>query len=444
MAAAAAAATDDDDDMGLDDTDAAAADANVGGTTTTAETWTVSVWTDPGKEVEDGAPPLWERRLVTPNIKLVRGGDLEGISRGGGAGGPPGDGAADYPAANAHVDANANTSSFDASAYFASLRTRRDGRVALLTAKELPSTQNLVQENTPSAAATAAAAAAAALPPGVVCVADLQVNGRGRGGNVWTSPPGCLMFSLLTTHKEGRTLPFLQYIATMAAVEAIQEAADVAMAEASRPGSGFRRGTGRTVDVRIKWPNDLYSGGLKIGGVLCTSTYSNGAFDVIVGVGINLDNAEPTTCVNRIIEERLVREGLPPPPQSSPPLTRERLLAGFMNRFEALCGLLAAGGGFAPLEESYLRQWLHTDQEVSLVEVKQEKGVGDETGSGGGGDGGSGSGGVEKLVKLVVKGVTSTGYLLAVDAEGERYELHPDGNSLDFFKGLVRKKLPRR
>ena len=27
-------------------------------------------------------------------------------------------------------------------------------------------------------------------------------------------------------------------------------------------------------------------------------------------------------------------------------------------------------------------------------------------------------------------------------AGGERYELHPDGNSLDFFRGLVRRKLP--
>ena len=45
-------------------------------------------------------------------------------------------------------------------------------------------------------------------------------------------------------------------------------------------------------------------------------------------------------------------------------------------------------------------------------------------------------------VKLVVKGITGTGYLLATDSRGARYELHPDGNSLDFFKGLVRKKLP--
>jgi len=137
---------------------------------------------------------------------------------------------------------------------------------------------------------------------------------------------------------------------------------------------------------------------------------------LVVGVGINLDNAEPTTCVNRVIAERLARDGLPLP---STPVTRERLLAAFMNRFEALHGLLASSGGFAPLEEAYLRQWLHTDQEVSLEE----------------------DGGVTD-VRLTVKGLTSTGYLLAVDGKGARYELHPDGNSLDFFKGLVRKKVP--
>ena len=279
-----------------------------GDTTTRTRTWTVSVWTEPGNEGMEGpggaaGPPLWERQLVTPNIRLVRGGGGGGGGGGDDGGGDKGassssdvapdaaaaagddiDGTSHAAMQSAAANAAANASTFDASAYFASLRTRRDGRAGLLTARELPSTQNLVQEN----------AAAAAVPPGVVCVADLQVNGRGRGGNVWTSPPGCLMFSLLTTHTEGRTLPFLQYIATMAAVEAIQEAADHAVSEAraaaAAAGRGqglgaFRRGTGRTVDVRIKWPNDLYSGGLKIGGVLCTSTYSDGAFDVVVGAG---------------------------------------------------------------------------------------------------------------------------------------------------------------
>lgn len=41
-------------------------------------------------------------------------------------------------------------------------------------------------------------------------------------------------------------------------------------------------------DVKIKWPNDLYLNGLKIGGILCTSTYKSKKFNVSVGNGIVL------------------------------------------------------------------------------------------------------------------------------------------------------------
>lgn len=37
------------------------------------------------------------------------------------------------------------------------------------------------------------------------------------------------------------------------------------------------------LDVRIKWPNDLYLDGLKVGGVLCTSTYKSKKFNVSAG-----------------------------------------------------------------------------------------------------------------------------------------------------------------
>jgi biotin--protein ligase len=47
--------------------------------------------------------------------------------------------------------------------------------------------------------------------------------------------------------------------------------------------------------------------------------------------------------------------------------------------------------------------------------------------------------GLERLVK--VSGLTSTGYLSAEAVDnGEKFELHPDGNSLDFFAGLIAKK----
>lgn len=37
------------------------------------------------------------------------------------------------------------------------------------------------------------------------------------------------------------------------------------------------------LDVRIKWPNDLYLDGVKVGGVLCTSTYRSKKFNVSAG-----------------------------------------------------------------------------------------------------------------------------------------------------------------
>ena len=393
----------------------------------------VRVWTradTDGRLLDGGAP--WEASLeATPEIRLVAG-----------------------SSARASSD-DADTSAFDPVAFFDAARAARLGRV-LYTAATLASTQSMLQtnmvhgskpDNRQNRQQTHALPRGSRFPTGTVVVADRQVSGRGRGGNAWTSPDGCLMFSFLATHADGRTLPFLQYVATMAAVDAIQDCADEALAEAAAAHDErvvFRRGSGKSVDVRVKWPNDLYSGGLKIGGVLCTSTYTEGAFDVVVGVGLNLDNDAPTTCVNAIIgaawdailaeseaqkasesgerragnaadaENKRVKQTRKQPRDVS----RERLAAGFMNRFEALCGLLNHAGGFEPLEPAYLRQWLHTDQKVVL-----EEGGGAKT-------------------EVTVRGLTKTGYLLATDAAGARFELHPDGNSFDFFQGLVKKKLP--
>jgi len=52
-----------------------------------------------------------------------------------------------------------------------------------------------------------------------------------------------------------------------------------------------------------------------------------------------------------------------------------------------------------------------------------------------------GSGGEPDAV-VTIKGLTGEGYLLAEDVAGERVSLSPDGNSLNFFDGLVMRKLP--
>ncbi|KAF5193079.1 Biotin--protein ligase 1 protein, partial [Thalictrum thalictroides] len=57
------------------------------------------------------------------------------------------------------------------------------------------------------------------------------------------------------------------------------------------------------IGVRIKWPNDLYLNGVEIGGILCTSAYRSKKFNVTGGMGLNVDNELPTTCLNKVSNE---------------------------------------------------------------------------------------------------------------------------------------------
>uniref|UniRef100_A0A2P2K3L9 BPL/LPL catalytic domain-containing protein n=1 Tax=Rhizophora mucronata TaxID=61149 RepID=A0A2P2K3L9_RHIMU len=233
------------------------------------------------------------------------------------------------------------------------------------------------------------------LPIGTVCVADIQYKGRGRSKNTWVSPIGCLMFSFSVQMDDGKVVPLLQYVVSLAATEAIKDVCD-------------KMGLPH-VDVKVKWPNDLYLNGLKVGGILCTSKYNSKKFNVSAGVGLNIDNEKPTTCLNAVLR-KLSAAGL---------LRREDILAAFLSNFEKLYGLFI-NQGFQTLEELYYRTWLHSGQRVIIQEKSADQVV-------------------ENVV--TIQGLTSSGYLLAIGEDGQMCELHPDGNSFDFFKGLVRRKL---
>ena len=152
----------------------------------------------------------------------------------------------------------------DAAPFFAALTTRRLGRV-LLSADELPSTQALLQ------------GAAVRAPPGLVVVASTQTAGKGRGANAWTSPAGCLAASLSTRiDVSGTRLPFVQYVVSLAVLQAARAELVAAVADAVREGGeegAARLAAARAAaaTIRIKWPNDVYLGGAKLAGVLCHS-----------------------------------------------------------------------------------------------------------------------------------------------------------------------------
>jgi biotin--protein ligase len=316
--------------------------------------------------------------------------------------------------------------SFAPQTYFSTLETTVLGRT-LFTAATTASTQTVIQDNISK------------LPNGVLFVADKQIGGKGRGGNVWESPPGCLMFS--TAYKltiSGQHLPFVQYLVTLAVVQAAQAQAyllikhyfnSVETSQKQLVDSISRRAP---LDIKIKWPNDIYADGLKIGGILCHSSFRDGQFHVIMGVGVNVSNAEPTTCIEELIKKKILEllGGAKKNLEDQIEISRQALLADVMTRLEPMLIQLAESG-FKPFEADYYDAWLHSGQRVTL----------EEESSSGGGDGGGGSDSGVKLVGVTVRGLSPHGYLMAEDDAGEVYELHPDGNSFDFFKGLVRKKI---
>ena len=114
---------------------------------------------------------------------------------------------------------------------------------------------------------------AAGLPPpqGWARVAERQTAGRGRLGRRWQSRPGgSLCLSL--------ALPWPTGIAGAAGASLV---AGLAVAE-------VLHGLGAS-EVGLKWPNDLWAQGCKLGGLLVEAGGRGDGVFLVIGLGLNLD-----------------------------------------------------------------------------------------------------------------------------------------------------------
>lgn len=111
-------------------------------------------------------------------------------------------------------------------------------------------------------------------PHGTVVCADSQTGGRGRFGRRWESPPGLNLYVslLLRPPVDPQHAPRLTLVTAVALAAAVEETAGV--------------------PAGLKWPNDLYLGGRKSGGILAEmSADADRLRHVVVGIGLNV-NAE--------------------------------------------------------------------------------------------------------------------------------------------------------
>jgi BirA family biotin operon repressor/biotin-[acetyl-CoA-carboxylase] ligase len=109
-------------------------------------------------------------------------------------------------------------------------------------------------------------------PEGTTIIAESQSGGKGRLGRPWNSPAGVnAYFSLVMRPPlSPERVPPMTLMTGVSCARAI------------------RRLTG--LDVRLKWPNDIFIGGKKAGGILAESEGGNSPRQfVILGIGINVN-----------------------------------------------------------------------------------------------------------------------------------------------------------
>ena len=108
---------------------------------------------------------------------------------------------------------------------------------------------------------------------GTVVLAGEQTAGRGRERREWRSAPGGVWLTLVARDLDSRNIGVLPLRIGIAAAEALE-------ALTSEP-------------IGLKWPNDLFLGDRKLGGVLAEARWRGEQLDwAAVGIGINLTAPE--------------------------------------------------------------------------------------------------------------------------------------------------------
>jgi BirA family biotin operon repressor/biotin-[acetyl-CoA-carboxylase] ligase len=173
----------------------------------------------------------------------------------------------------------------------------------------------------------------------LLVLTERQMAGRGRGTNRWWTSEGALTFSLalvaLPDQLPPERWPQTALVAGLAVCEAIKSLLPSA-------------------DVRVKWPNDVYLAGRKLGGILSESV--PGWRDrLVVGIGLNVNNSMQTSQsstdqaaadLNRIATALIDHDSLP----RDLTATLLAILDHWDRRWHELLH-----DGFAPLADEYRR-----------------------------------------------------------------------------------------
>lgn len=314
--------------------------------------------------------------------------------------------------------------------YFSTIKEDKLSKLGhiVLYSQKTDSTQRFLQEN-PRFLST--------LPHGAVHVADRQTDGKGRSGNGWISPAGCLHFSLLLDFKGYiRHMHMVQYLFALACVQAVKDVHTVRLGDTEKSVDLSR------IPIFIKWPNDIYilrginSGDyrnnwdklVKIGGIIVNSDVSSASSvqRLIIGLGLNIYNNRPTSCLHNLLKDQDLS------PSVVEKLSPSYFLAKILNRFSTMYPEFERTG-FKAFLNDYYANWIHTDQLVNIESNAelQEGNLSDQS--------------ADKSKNYEICGINDFGHLVAKSLlyPSQYLELQPDGNRFDMTKQMIFKHSSR-
>lgn len=209
-------------------------------------------------------------------------------------------------------------------------------------------------------------------PEGTAIVSETQTAGRGRHGNAWYSPPGMGLYLsvLLRPSLPAIRLSGLTLALGLSAARAVEQCSPAR--------------------IMLKWPNDLFCNGRKIGGVL---TESPGEF-LAAGIGINANN--------ELIPLEICDTASSIYLETGAGVYREDLLVKLLENMESDYRTFVSAGLEAFRQEIERRfylngRWVSVDSEGTRSDAR----------------------GTESSIRGVATGIDSQGAMLVIDAAGQ-------------------------
>lgn len=176
---------------------------------------------------------------------------------------------------------------------------------------------------------------------GTVVIAEKQLSGRGRMGRQWLTPPGeAIAISVVLYSGIAPTqAPLLSLSTAVAAARAVSAV------------------TG--IEPQLKWPNDIYYGGRKLGGVLVEMSAELDRIKWIIdSIGLNVNNRFSGTPLEGKATSIYEATGAR--------VSRTSLLVALLQELDRVWSQAVSGGGLEPYRVEFERLDMLQGKTVSV------------------------------------------------------------------------------